>query len=800
MRWARGCALFISACIAASHSAADFGDYQSHRLDGQSVTLTTSIGTLQLTLQNPTSIYAHYRETGIRQLPSFALAGPPAPTTAVIAETDSKILFGSARIRAIVDKQTMTIAYELDGVPIVAEEHGYYATETLRGFRFSLQASEKIMGGGERVLGMNRRGHKMPLYNRAHYGYTDSSSQMYYSLPAVMSTKRYSIVFDNSATGTLDIGADEPDVLRFEARAGRTAYLVSAESSYPDLIDTLTAAIGRQPLLPRWAFGNFASRFGYRSEAQTRDTVQRFRDADIPLDAVVLDLYWFGRDIKGHVGNLAWDRSSFPTAEQMIAAFAEDGIQTIVISEPFVLTTSKRWDEAVSANVLATDVTGKPRTFDFYFGNTGLIDVFNDAARQWLGSVYRDLYRQGVAGVWGDLGEPEVHPDNTIHTLSDTDQRATADEVHNVFGHEWARFVFEQHQRDFPDRRAFIMMRAGFAGTQRYGIVPWTGDVDRSWGGLRSQVELSLQMGLFGLGYIHSDIGGFAGGEKFDRELYLRWLQMGAFQPVFRPHAQEHIAPEPVFHDRLTQRIARDYIKLRYRLLPYLSTLAWEHATTGLPLVRPAFFADDSQQPDIANTQSYLFGDAFFVTPVTERRKRRQQIQVPPGVWFNYWTDAAMSAGVQQVKAPLDQIPLLVRAGAFVPMVAAVNRTRDYSSAAMTLHYYDHDSVSAAQASMYEDDGKDPAALTSAQYDLLSFSAQRAGDELTVIIKRGDSRYAGAPVSRDIELIIHNVVSADARVHVDGTPRADVTYDSNTRQLTIPVTQTNAPITVDIGW
>jgi oligosaccharide 4-alpha-D-glucosyltransferase len=140
------------------------------------------------------------------------------------------------------------------------------------------------------------------------------------------------------------------------------------------------------------------------------------------------------------------------------------------------------------------------------------------------------LFEQGIAGTWGDLGEPEVHPGDARHFLSDAGIEASGDEVHNAFGHEWTRMVYERQVAEYPDMRPMIMMRSGFAGTQRYGIIPWTGDVSRSWGGLKPQVELSLSMGLTGLAYTHSDLGGFTHGvppdhfRPFEQELYVRWL------------------------------------------------------------------------------------------------------------------------------------------------------------------------------------------------------------------------------------------------------------------------------------
>jgi oligosaccharide 4-alpha-D-glucosyltransferase len=680
-------ALLLVALWAAGPSLADFGEYRSHASDGDTLVIVSTRGELRITPVDDAALEVHYVEEGVNQLPSFALAPQARAGAGTIEETDTSVSFSIEGIKAVIDKSPVRVSFYQNDQPLVAEEHGYFAYETTRGFRFALENGEKILGGGQRVLGMDRRGHRLPLYNKASYGYTTEAEQMYYSLPAVMSSDKYMLVFDNSASGWLDIGNAESDVLMFEAVAGRTAYIVIAGDSYPALIGNYTDVTGRQPLPPRWAFGNFASRFGYHSEEETRDVVQRFRDENIPLDAVILDIYWFGPDIQGHMGNLDWDREAWPTPEDMIADFAAGGVKTIAITEPFILTTSKRWQDAADSDALARTPTGEPRRFDFYFGNTGLVDVFDEKAADWFWQPYKMLFDQGAAATWGDLGEPEVHPGDSLHFISEAGIEATGDEVHNAYGHEWARMIYRRQVEAYPDMRPLIMMRSGFAGSQRYGFVPWTGDVSRSWAGLKPQVELSLQGGLFGLAYMHSDLGGFAGGEEFDKELYIRWLQYGVFQPVYRPHAQEHIPAEPVFHDRETRDIVRDAIKLRYRLLPYNYTLAYENSATGMPLMRPVFFEEESVPWLIDIKDSYFWGDAFYVTPVTDPDMDNVSVLVPPGTWFDFWTNEVYEGNqIADIPVTLETIPVLVRAGSFVPMVDAVQTTRDYSSESLILH------------------------------------------------------------------------------------------------------------------
>jgi oligosaccharide 4-alpha-D-glucosyltransferase len=367
--------------------------------------------------------------------------------------------------------------------------------------------------------------------------------------------------------------------------------------------------------------------------------------------------------------------------------------------------------------------------------------------------------------------------------------------------------VYERQVAAYPDARPVILMRSGFAGSQRYGMIPWTGDVSRSWGGLAPQVELSLSMGLLGLGYTHSDLGGFAGGETFDRELYLRWLLYGVFQPVYRPHAQEHIAPEPVFHDRETAGLARRFIELRYRLLPYIYTLAWENSTTGMPLMRPLFFEDESDSALFDRADAYLWGDAYFVHPVTEPGIATVRVDLPDGAWFDFWSDARYEGGEATVPASLDTLPVFVRAGAFIPMVDVVQTTEDYSSETLTLHYYADVSAPESSGRMYEDDGHTRTSLEEGAFELLHWSARRSGRSLDVSLRRSGGSYPGQPAERDITLVIHNWPYAESTIrHGErvielsrGLPRRGTGASQDGDTLTIRLRWDHADTTIGIA-
>ena len=746
----------------ASPALADRLEYQGHERVGESLHIDTARGPLILTFRTEATVEVFYDFADSGQHPSRTLDPNGQAVAAELAVQEQRLIFATERMRVEIEKSPLKLSYWRGDELLVSEEGGAFLENTLRGFRFRLHDDdEKLLGGGQRVLGMDRRGHRLRLENRPHYGYGTESEQMYFSIPGVLSSRNWMLVFDNAARGYADLGATEPGIVQFEADGGRLAYLIAAGEGFKQTLEHYITASGQPPMPPRWALGNYASRFGYRSEEEAREVVRKHIDNGFPLDAIVIDLYWFGPDIKGHMGNLAWDNEAWPDPVGMMADFAKAGVKTILVTEPFILTTSERWPEAVEAQVLALNMAGAPKTFDFYFGNTGLLDFFKPETGDWFWGILHDLMEQGVTGWWGDLGEPEVHPPATKHVAG------MANEVHNAYGHHWAESIYQRHVRDFPDRRPFIMMRAGSTGSQRYGMIPWTGDVDRSWDGFKPQVELALQMGLFGFGYIHSDLGGFAGGEEFDAELYTRWMQYGVLQPVYRAHAQDHIPPEPVFHDERTQNIVRDYINLRYRLMAYNYTLAWQHSTTGLPLMRPLFLLDPDNPGFFDETNTYLWGDAFLVAPVTEPGAETWPVKLPEGVWFDYFTGARHEGGrTIEVPVTLETIPIMVRAGSFVPKVDVVQSTDYYSSQNLELHYWHDDSSEHAEGRMYEDDGHTRTSLSDGDYALLHFQTKNDEDGLSMELKR-EGGYSSMPEERQLTVVIHHPPET-REIRIDG--------------------------------
>jgi alpha-glucosidase (family GH31 glycosyl hydrolase) len=693
---------------------------------------------------------------------SHAVVEVPQDIKAELKDQGSALDYSTDGLTVHIVKQPFAIAYFYHGKPVIAEKGGYAKNEKSETLSFVLDDSEALYGGGARALGMNRRGNRLQLYNKAHYGYETHSELMNFTMPLVLSSKMYAIHFDNPQIGWLDLDSKHDNTLAYETIGGRKTYQVIVGDSWADLVGNYTLLTGRQPLPPRWAFGNFASRFGYHSEKEARATLDKFARDGIPVDAIIFDLYWFSKEIKGSMGDLAFRPEDFPDPKRMIDDFAKQGINTVLVTEPFILTTSKRWDEAVADDILAKGADGKPYTYDFYFGNTGLIDIFGDKGHDWFWNIYKQFTQMGVAGWWGDLGEPEVHPAELVHATG------TADQVHNIYGHEWAKLLADGYRKDFPDRRPFILMRSGYSGSQRFGLIPWSGDVNRSWGGLQSQPEIALQMGMQGLAYMHSDLGGFAN-PNLDDELYVRWLQYGVFQPIFRPHAQEEVPSEPVWRDAPTEALAKQAVLLRYSLLPYNYTLAFENSLHGTPLMRPLFFAEPDNARLYGDAASYFWGDAFLVSPVVKPGVTTQHMYFPAGsYWFDFASGEVHEGGSEaDVAVAPDHIPVYVKGGAFVPMVAPGGNTAQYSTREFTLHYYLDGVVKASRGELYDDDGKTPDAYAKGQFELMHFAARHDARLLTIALTADQGAHHAAGRSA-VTLLLHNVAKKPAKLTLDG--------------------------------
>jgi oligosaccharide 4-alpha-D-glucosyltransferase len=711
-----------------------------------------------------------------------------------LKETNKALSIQTKNITIEISKNLFQIRYlNKNKKEILSEKNGYTKKDSTETLDFNIDATEKLYGGGARVLGMDRRGNKLQLYNRASYGYGNRAELMNFCIPLVLSSKMYAVHFDNPAIGYLDLDSKKENTLAYETISGRKTYQVIVGDTWDDLISNYTNLTGKQPLPPLWAFGNFSSRFGYHTQEEVEKTIRKFEESNIPVDAIILDLYWFGKKIQGTMGNLDWDKDNFPNPEKMISSLNAKGIKTILITEPFVLTSSSKWAEAVDKKILATDKLGNPFKYDFYFGNTGIIDIFKPEGKTWFWNIYKNLINQGVGGLWGDLGEPEVFP-SKAQTAG-----GTADEVHNIYGHNWAKLVADGYKKDFPSQRPFILMRAGYSGSQRFGMIPWSGDVSRSWDGLSGQMEISLQMGMQGMAYMHSDLGGFAG-DYFDNELYLRWLQYGVFNPIFRPHAQEDVASEVAYKDILTKAKAKKLVELRYQMLPYNYTLAYENATFGTPLMRPLFFEEPENEKLKTVSDTYFWGKDFLIKPITKASVTTTEIYFPKSSnWFDFYTSKKHVGGTTTtVKVSDDYIPTFVRANVFYPMTKVVRNTSIYTNSDLDLHFY-FDAKPSSEREFYFDNGSTPnTENNNDNHEILNCSTSYSKKLFTITIESKTKSDSLLKAGKKGTIYLYNFVTAPKSILINGK-KSTFKFDSKSKKLQVDYSHSGYKTNINIS-
>lgn len=661
---------------------------------------------------------------------------PLQPIKQDLKETTSGYELQSGNLSILISQNPYKLSFSRNGESLANENGGFFLNDE-RGIKFSIEDNEKIYGAGERAVPLDRRGYKVPLYNRASYGYQMEEVTLNYGIPMISSSKKYAILYDNPQKGSIDIAKEDPNAVKFSTMGGTIRYYLIAGNDWQQIMENYTLLTGRQEVPPRWALGNFMSRMAYRTQAETDSILNLMLEKKFPVDAVIVDFYWFGDSIQGHLGRLDWYKPSWPDPEKMIADFNEKGVKTILITEPYIVDTIQpNYQDAVDKDILVKDKNGKVYLDTmFYFGNASLIDIFKPEAQDWFWEKYDKQIKKGVASWWGDLGEPESHPSEIRHVIG------TADEVHNIYGHYWAKMVFEKYKKHYPEQRLFSLMRAGYAGTQRYNIYPWTGDVGRSWSSMEAQFPILLSMGMNGLGYIHSDAGGFAVADKKDDELYTRWLQFACFTPILRAHGS-YMESEPVYFSEQTQEIVRNYMQLRYAFLPYNYSIAYENAQTGIPLMRPLYFyhPDDTIAQSISD--SYYWGPNVLVAPIYKPGETVRKVYLPEGKWMHVngvSGDHEIYAGGKwhDIDVDIKEMPIFIRFGAFIPLHDdSILTTRDYSSDEYEVVFVPSETETTFV--QYEDDGLTNAPLENRKAELFTYKGKKEEDKVWIHLSSKD--------------------------------------------------------------
>lgn len=664
---------------------------------------------------------------------------------AKINEFTDRITFETDDIRLLIDKRPLSLKFYRGNKLIISDTSGgFYRYEKYdyKGVKFALKENENIYGLGSRALPVNKRNQRAYLNNVNRFGYEwGRESSLNMNIPFLVSSENYALLFDNHMSSIVQTDIDGKNILNYTTLGGKFSYFVIFGDDFSQIYKTYTELTGRQPLPPRWVLGYIQSRSYYNTDEEVRQVFDSMKTENFPVDAVVFDLSWFTK-----MGDFEW-RNTFSAPDSFIREFRERGIDFVLIGDLYISPYSKYYDEVLDKKLCTFDSAGNP-TKSRIFSVHGflLLDLTNPETRDWWWEIYRKRTAEGIQGWWCDGGEPDEHPPQIIHYNG-----KSAAEMHNVYSNIWLDMLYKGYQRDFPDIRPAFFCRAGWTGIQRYGPLHLCGDEARSWGALKGMIPVMLSSAMSGISYLHSDAGGYAPRDHdFHNELYIRWLQLGTFSPVMRVHLAGPVPAEPIFYIDTVKTIVRKMAEMRYQLLPYNYTCAYENSSTGLPIMKPINFYEPKNS-DIANiNDEFLWGENLLVAPVVDSVYQRE-VFFPKGKWIDFFDgkkyegDSSYSFDV-----PLDRLPLFVKSGSFIPMAPKRMNTKSYNADTLIIRYYPAEDSSETYYTLFNDDGKSPNSLESNSYELVSFNGSTNSSEIQLRISDSGFTFPSAPKQRNL--------------------------------------------------
>lgn len=534
----------------------------------------------------------------------------------------------------------------------------------------ALQAKEAIFGLGERAAGPDLRGGVYRFWNTDPGGsYGQGDDPLYITAPVYMSLRQAGstlVFYENSHDGQLTL--DEDATILFQE--GQHRYVVFAGPP-EEALSRFSESVGQPALPPSWALEYHQARWGYRSQGEVDAIIDGFEEHDLPLGALHLDI-----DYMDSYRVFTVDTDRFPSLKDLSdSLLGRLGARLVCILDPGIRV-DQDWplfSEALAEGIFCRLPDGSPLRGVVWPGPVHYPDFTAAAARTWWGRQYRRLLNMGIDGFWHDMNEPTSFAawgDGTLPLLTEHDLDGSGGDhriAHNLYALLMNRAAFDALQTRMPDRRPWILSRSGWAGMARHAWT-WTGDIESTWEALRLTIPMVLGLGLSGIPFSGPDIGGFSGAPS--EELYLRWFQLGSLLPFFRTHSSKSSPPrEPWQFGLRTLDICREAIRFRLRLLPFLYTLAAEAHAHGWPLVRPLWWRHPACRELWPVDDSYLLGNQLLVAPSLAQDQRRRSVTLPPGTWYDYWTDTVHAGpGEIQTETPLEHPGLLVLAGSALPL------------------------------------------------------------------------------------------------------------------------------------
>lgn len=749
-------ALLLS-CIALTLYAQEMGRIKNFTIDGGVVTIHSANGML---------VIQHYADHGwkVTTLPegktmaderqSVTLIGS-VKDGVTVSDDATELVISAGSSAVVADKATSLLSFKDNGVVRLSEKTCLDNASATKTVTFNPQNDNGFYGGGYNGRFGSVEGQTLRMNNTQCFNWDQSvKGPNNICVPFIVSSNGYGVLFEDhyidatitpSGTEGIQYSTQSPTPVSY-------VYVGSEDGSQVGVMKTYGELTGTHELPPYWALGYITSRYGYHSQQETESVIASFEKAKMPVSGVVLDLFWEGEKQNG-MGNLDWYKPNWPNAPQMMENFKAKGVHTIIITEPYFAEETSNYLPLLNAGLFADPAC--PNMNWVSDNKVGIIDFMNPASIDWYWTFYKARTDEGVDGWWLDLGEPEMITEGTVHHDGSTHPQA-----HNEFGLKWIAGVWNKWKQDYPDKRPVFLPRSGTSGMHRYATFPWTGDIARSWSGMKCQVPTLINGGMSGLGYLSSDIGGFVAEQDgtddkiLNPELYLRWFQMGIYTPVLRTHGQ-HL-PEPYLPEYSQYAdILSDCLAMRYKMLPYIYSASWLNTTQNTPITAPVNFYTNESKTVADLDDEYLFGPNMLVAPITEAGATGRKVVLPSGEWVDASTlrhyDGNQTIDFSDSSL---RMPVFLRRGTFTPFYAQ----NEYSN----IENIDRSKLQVAYPlgkdkawdfTLYDDDHE--SAQVGDRYELITFSGDYVGDSHVITLRQQCAEaYTNRPAVREIDFVV----------------------------------------------
>ncbi|MGI4805048.1 MAG: glycoside hydrolase family 31 protein [Janthinobacterium lividum] len=684
------------------------GNVTNVNISGQQIQLKTENAQAEITVYSPSIIRVRVDKDTFKPDFSYAVIAKPQTTKVNISQNNAQISIVTDSLKAIITKAPFSVSfYTLDGKAINEEEKGLntsWVNESVTNYR-KMQKEERFIGLGEKTGPLDRVGNGYTDWNSDNFGYAANLDPLYSTIPfyiGIHDNLNYGIFLDNTYQTDFNFGASNNRFSSFGARGGEMNYYFIYHKNLADVISSYTALTGRMKMPPLWSLGYQQNRYSYYPETEVYRIAQTLREKKIPADGITLDIHYMDK-----YKVFTWDKQRFPDPKGMTEKLKQMGFKLTVIVDPGVKEEKGYgvYDRGLKENIFIKYPDSTNYTGQVWPGWCNFPDFTNPKARAWWGTEINQYAQDGVSGIWNDMNEfstwGQKVPDNVLFNYEGN--AASHLKTHNVYALEMARASYEGARKTM-NKRPFVLTRSGYAGLQRYTAI-WTGDNRSEDDHMIAGVRLLNSLGLSGVPFTGMDIGGFTGNPT--SALYARWIQIGAFCPYFRNHTQVNTkSSEPWTYGEEVTEISRNYISLRYKLLPYLYSTFYEATQNGHPVNR-SLAIDYTFDPKIYDTQfqnQYLFGQAFLVAPF-ESGKDFGKVYFPKGKWYDLYSDAPQNGNQEKIiQLSLQKLPVYVKESSIIPMQSLVQTTAQKPTDTLIVHVY-NGSIS-NHFVYYEDDGQ----------------------------------------------------------------------------------------------